>query len=99
MEEGGGHILIVARRALTEPKMALAGVMVEVFSARSRAPVAAFKAEIILCRSLGRWLWVSACMVKNGYSCERTAWCEAVRKAVVLMIRWVATGRDFGRNG
>ena len=30
------------------PNMALAGVMVEVFSARSRAPMTAFKAETVL---------------------------------------------------
>ena len=53
LKESKKHTLIVGRRALTEPKMALAGVMVEVFSARSRAPVAAFKTEIVLCRSLG----------------------------------------------
>ena len=38
------------------PKMALTGVMVEAFSARSRAAMAAFKAEIVLCRSLGGWV-------------------------------------------
>ena len=51
--ESKKHTLIVARRALTVPKVAFAGVMVEDFSARSRAPVATFKAEIVLCRSLG----------------------------------------------
>ena len=56
--------------------MALAGVMVEDFSARSRAAMAAFKAEIVLCRSLDGWLWDSAFMVENRGSCERAAWCE-----------------------
>ena len=64
LEESKKHTLIVARRALTEPKTALAGAMVEVFSARSRAPVAAFKAEIVLSRSLCGWLWDSAFMVE-----------------------------------
>ena len=64
------------RRTPTVPKMALAGVMVEDFSARSSAPMAAFKAEIVLCRSLGRWVWDSACMAENGCNCEGTAWCE-----------------------
>ena len=76
MEERKKHTLIVARRALTVLKTALADGMVEDFSARSRAAMAAFKAEIVLCRSLGHWLWDSACMVENRDSCERAAWCE-----------------------
>ena len=76
MEENEKYTLIVARKALKVPKTALADGMVEDFSARSRAAMAAFKAEIVLCRSLGHWLWDSACMVENRDSCERAAWRE-----------------------
>ena len=58
------------------PNMTLAGATVEDFSTRFRVAMAGFKAEIVLCRSLGRWLWDSACMVENRDSCERAAWCE-----------------------
>ena len=61
-------------------KTALADGMVEVFSARSRAAMAAFKAEIVLCRSLGCWVWDSACMVEHGCNCEGTAWCEGCKE-------------------
>ena len=58
------------------PNMTLAGATVEDFSTRFRAAMAAFKSEIVLCRSLGRWLWDSTCMVEHGCNCEGTAWRE-----------------------
>ena len=47
--------LIIARRTLTVAKTALAGVMLEIFSARSMASMAAFNKETVFSRSFGRW--------------------------------------------
>ena len=46
--------LIIARTTLTEPKTALAGVMLESSFARFKVSMVAFKAEIALSRPLGR---------------------------------------------
>ena len=46
--------LIVTRITLTEPKTALAGVILENSFAKFKSPMAAFNAEIVLSRPLGR---------------------------------------------
>ena len=55
--------LIVVRITLTEPKTALAGVMLEISLARFKASMAAFNAETAPSRSLG--LWDLASMVET----------------------------------
>ena len=62
--------LIIRRITLTEPKMVLAGVILESSLARSKASMAAFNAEIAPSRPLGRW--DSTSMVKTRGSRERT---------------------------
>ena len=53
------HTLIVARRVLTGPKIALAGAIFELFSARFKTSMAAFNAEVALSCSFGRWGFAS----------------------------------------
>jgi len=60
--------LIVARITLTEPKTALAGVILESSFARFKASMVAFNAEIVLSRPLGRR--DSASIVETRGSCE-----------------------------
>ena len=56
--------MIIVRIALTEPKTALAGVILESSFARFKASMATFNAEIMLSRPLGRW--GSASMVETA---------------------------------
>ena len=66
--------MIIVRIALTEPKTALAGVILESSFARFKASMAAFNAGIMLSRPLSRW--GSASMVRTRGSCNRTVWRE-----------------------
>jgi len=70
--------LIIARRTLTVAKTAFAGVMLEIFSARSMASMAAFNKETALSRPFGRW--DSVAMVETQGSWEETVGEQAVRK-------------------
>ena len=60
---GGEHTLIIVRRTLTEPKTALAGVMLETSFARFMASMATFNAERI--PSLGFCPWEFASIVES----------------------------------
>ena len=51
--------MIIVRRTATVPKTALAGVMLEIFSARSMASMAAFNVETAPSRPVGRWDFVA----------------------------------------
>ena len=62
--------LIIARITLTEPKTALAGVMLESSFAIFKASMVTFNAEILPSRPLGRWDSASMAEVRGGY--ERT---------------------------
>jgi hypothetical protein len=62
-EAGRELTLIIARITPTEPKTALAGVILESSFARFKASMAAFNDEIVLSRPLGRW--DSASMVET----------------------------------
>ena len=62
--------MIIVRITLTEPKTALAGVILEISFARFKASMAIFNAEIAPSRPLGRWDLGS--MVETGGNCERT---------------------------
>jgi len=62
--------LIVVRMMLTEPKTALAGVMLESSFARFKASMVVFNTRIVPSLPLGRW--DSAPMVETGGSWERT---------------------------
>jgi hypothetical protein len=55
-------------------KTVLAGVILVFFSARFKASMAAFNAEMGSSRHLGRW--DSAFMVETRGRCERTVRCE-----------------------
>ena len=65
--------LIIVRITLTDPKAALAGVILESSFARFMASIAAFNVEIMPSRPLGRW--GSASMVETRSGCE-----ESVRR-------------------
>ena len=66
--------MIIVRITLTEPKTALAGLILEGSFARVVASIAAFKAEITPSRSLGRWDMVS--MVETSGRIVRREGCE-----------------------
>jgi hypothetical protein len=66
--------LIIVSRTLTEPKTALAGVMLEISFARFRASIVTFNVEITPFRAFGRWEF--AAIVENRGSRE-----EALRKS------------------
>ena len=68
-----GHTLIMARRILTEPKTALAGVILETSFARFKASINTFSAEMAPSCSLG--CWVLGSMVKTGGIWERIVRC------------------------
>jgi hypothetical protein len=68
--------LIIARITLTEPKTALAGVMLETSFARFMASIAMFNDE----RVTSRRRWDFASMVETRGSCEKRCGGEAVRK-------------------
>ena len=61
--------MIIVRTTLTEPKTALAGVMLDISFARFKASMATFNADIAPSRSLGRW--DPAFMVETRGSGER----------------------------
>ena len=63
------HTLIIARRALTVPKTALAGVMLETSFARFIASMATFSEEIVPPRSFGRWDIASMIDAPNSSGC------------------------------
>jgi len=67
-------------------KTALAGVILEIFSARSMVSMAAFNEETVLSRPFGRW--DLAAMVETQGSCEEAVGEQAVRKS-----------RNPGRDG
>ena len=73
--------LIIVRATPTEPKTALAGVIVEASFARFKASMAAFNVETAPSRSLGR-LEGSAMVVKTEGSCGERRGTQAVGKAV-----------------
>ena len=62
--------MIIVRTTLTEPKTALAGVILEISFARFKASIATFNAEIAPSRSLGRL--DPAFMVETQGGGERT---------------------------
>ena len=64
--------MIIVRITLTEPKMVLAGVKLEISLARFKASasMAAFNTEIVPSRPLGRWN--SPSMVETRSGCGRT---------------------------
>ena len=66
--EEENHTLIIVRRMLTEPKTALAGVMLETSFARFMASTAAFSKGMALSWRFVRWGLVT--MVETGGSCE-----------------------------
>jgi hypothetical protein len=69
----------MARMIPTEPKTALAGVMLEASFARFMTSMAVFSVERVI-----SWLFDRlglAPMVKTCGSCESTVWCGAVRKS------------------
>jgi hypothetical protein len=68
--ESRKHTVIVVRRVLTEPKIALTGAILEVISARFMASMAAFNAEVTPSRPLS--CWDSAFMVGTRGICENT---------------------------
>ena len=70
--------LIVARITLTEPKTALAGVILESSFARFKASMVTFNAEIVLSRPLGRR--DSASIVETRGSCEGSVRGEGCEK-------------------
>ena len=70
MRKSKKHTMIRVRRILTDPKTALAGVILEIFSARLKALIAAFNAETAPWRSLDRWDLASIVEIRG--SCERT---------------------------
>jgi hypothetical protein len=61
------HTLIMVRRALTVPKAALAGVMLEIFSARFMASMAAFNEETAFSRPFGRWDLVAMVEIQGSH--------------------------------
>ena len=69
IEEIKGELALIAERiTLTEPKTALAGVILESSFARFKASINAFSAEIVLSRPLGRWDLASMVGTRGG--CE-----------------------------
>ena len=69
--------MIIARTTLTVAKTALAGVILEIFSARFMVPMVAFN-ETKFSRSFGRR--DSVAMVETQGSCEETVGERAVTK-------------------
>jgi len=55
MQQRRKHTLIIVRRTLTVAKTAFAGVILEIFSARSMAWMAAFNKETASSLPFGRW--------------------------------------------
>ena len=74
MQKRKKRVLIIARRTLTEPKAALAGVMLDISFARFKASMATFNGEIVPSRSFGRWDLASMVRIRGSY--EKTARCE-----------------------
>lgn len=68
MEKRRKGTLIIVRRILTEPKMALTGVMLEISFPRFRASIATFNEE----RASGRFGLASMFETRSGR--ERKAW-------------------------
>ena len=68
--------MIIARRTPTVAKTAFAGVMLEIFSARSMASMAAFNKETVFSRPFGRR--DSVAMVETEGSYEEAVWGAAV---------------------
>ena len=64
--------LIIVRRTLTEPKTALAGVLLEISFARLKTSMKPFNAEVTSPRSLGCWDSVS--MVETQMGENRAGW-------------------------
>ena len=69
--EGGKRTLIIVSRTPTEPKTALAGVILETSFARFTASIAIFNKERASSRRFCRW--ESASMVETRGSWEKTA--------------------------
>ena len=70
--------LIIVRRMPTVAKTAFAGVILEIFSARSMASMAAFNKETAFSRPFGRWELVV--MVETESSRKETVRAAAVRR-------------------
>ena len=64
-----GHTLAVVRISVAERKIVLALPIFELFRARSRVAMAAFKVETVSSRPVGRW--GSASMAETVGSCKR----------------------------
>jgi len=76
------HTLTIASRILTEPKTALAGVMLEISFARFMASIAIFNEERFLSFPSDRWGLVSIVETQRGG--ENPVLREAVRKSTAL---------------
>ena len=70
--------MIIVRITLTVAKTAFAGVILEIFSARSMASIAAFNKETAFSRPFGRW--ESVVMVETEGSHKGTVRGAAVRR-------------------
>jgi len=78
---GRKHTLIIVRRTLTEPKTALAGVIVEISFARFKVWMATFNEERVPSRPFGFCELLAMTQSKRG--CEKTMrgrGCEQGRK-------------------
>ena len=77
MKKSRKRTLIVARRALTEPKAVLAGVTLEVFPAAPKASTAVFNAEMAPSLSFGRWDLASMVGIRDSWErAVRVEGCE-----------------------
>ena len=68
---------IIVKITATEPKTALAGVMLEISFARFEASMSTFKAERTPSRSFGRWEFVAIDETRG--ICEKVAWTKAAK--------------------
>jgi len=64
--------LTIVSRTLTEPKTALAGVMLDISFARFRVSMVTFSVEMTPFRPFGRWEFVA--IVESRGRCEEDAW-------------------------
>ena len=70
--------MIIVRRMATEPKTALAGVMLEISLARFRPSMAMFSEERTPSRPLG--CWDLSVMVETQGGWGEAVWCEGCEK-------------------
>ena len=87
--EEEGDTLIIVRRTPTVAKRAFAGVMLEIFSARFMASMAAFSKETAFSRPFGRWDSVTMVETEGSYE-------EGVRAAAVGKNQNPITAMEMG---